>query len=144
MRVIHAIFYFFDKMEDHIRGHLKNHPFIYTIVGGVGVVLFWRGVWHVADGLESAGGWSSVIFSSWGSIVTGMVILLATGLFVSMLIGDSFIMSGVKKEEKDIAKTEGQIGEEKTDIEKVLEMTQEMKKEIEILEEKVDQKNGVN
>jgi hypothetical protein len=53
-------------------------------------------------------------------------------------------MSGVKKEEKDIAKTEGQIGEEKTDIEKVLEMTQEMKKEIEILEEKVDQKNGVN
>ena len=40
---------FFDKLEDKIRGRLSHHPIFYALVGGIGVVLFWRGVWHTAD-----------------------------------------------------------------------------------------------
>ncbi len=137
MKIINSIYYFFDKVEDLVRGSLSRHPFIYTFIGGAGVVLFWRGVWHAADGLESSGGWNSILFSSWGSIVIGVVILLITGLFVSMFIGDSIIMSGIKKDKKVIDKTIGEVEDEKTDIEKVLDITKEMKKEIEVLEEKV-------
>jgi hypothetical protein len=143
MKIINGIFYFFDKLEDYLRGSLSRHPFVYTFIGGIGVVLFWRGVWHTADVLETTGGWNSIIFSSFGSIITGLIILLATGLFVSMFIGDSIIMSGIKKDKKVIDKTSGEVEIEKTDIEKVLEMTQEMKNEIEILEEKIEDANNL-
>ncbi|MFA6898160.1 MAG: hypothetical protein WC250_01990 [Candidatus Paceibacterota bacterium] len=40
---------FFDKFEDKNRGLLSRAPIVYAIVGGAAHVLFWRGVWHVAD-----------------------------------------------------------------------------------------------
>ena len=38
-----------DKLEDHVRGFLSHYPIVYAFVGGIGVVIFWRGVWHTAD-----------------------------------------------------------------------------------------------
>lgn len=40
---------FFDLLEDHVRGWFSHYPILYGIVGGFGVVLFWRGVWHSTD-----------------------------------------------------------------------------------------------
>ena len=40
---------FFDKLEDKTRAGLSRVPFLYALLGGIGVVLFWRGVWHIAD-----------------------------------------------------------------------------------------------
>jgi hypothetical protein len=53
---------FFDKFEDHIRTHLSRYPIVYTIIGGIAIVLFWRGVWHTADILHPKGEFS--VFSS--------------------------------------------------------------------------------
>lgn len=104
MKIIHGIYHIFDVLEDHVRAGLSRHAIIYTFVGGTGIVLFWRGVWHFADFLQSKGGWYGLAFSSLGSIAIGMCILLGTGLFVSMFIGDSIIISGINKEKKKIEK----------------------------------------
>jgi hypothetical protein len=137
MTLIHHIYHFFDKLEDHIRAVLSTHKFIYTFIGGTGVVLFWRGVWHTADVLERSTWWGSVIFSATGSVVLSVIILLATGLFVSMFIGDSIIMSGIKKDKKVIDKTIDEVEDEKSDIKKTLVLITEVKKELDALEKKV-------
>ena len=136
MKLYNAIFYIFDKMEDHIRARLARHPFIYTFIGGTGVVLFWRGTWHTADILQHSSILGGVIFSPIGSIILGVTILLSTGLFVSIFIGDSIIMSGIKHDKKIIEKTIEDVDAEKTDIEKVLTALIEMQKELELLEHK--------
>lgn len=140
MKLIDTIYYLFDKMEDRIRGKLARHPFIYTFIGGAGVVLFWRGVWHMADYYESFGGLAGVVFSSGGSIVLGVTILLSTGLFVSVFVGDSIIMSGLKHDKKIIERAIDDVELEKSDVEKMLELVIEMKKEVEGLEHKVRSK----
>lgn len=144
IKTFKGIFYFFDRMEDVIRESLSRHPFIYTFIGGTGVVLFWRGVWRLADALESSGGILSSLFSSTGSIFLGVILLLSTGLFVSVFIGDSIIISGLKKDKKVIDKTIEKVTslkeealEEETEIQKTLKLVTEIKKEVEVLEEEM-------
>ena len=141
MKVIDSIYYLFDKMEDHIRARLARHPFVYTFIGGAGVVLFWRGVWHIADIFEQHTVLGGYLFSPLGSMVVGVVVLLSTGLFVSVFIGDSIIMSGIKHDKKIIEKTIEDVDAEKSDIEKVLLALVDMKKELEVLEHKARSKN---
>lgn len=99
-------------------------------------MLFWRGIWHTADILEHSSPLLGHIFSPLGCIVLSVVILLSTGLFVSVFIGDSIIMSGVKHDKKIIEKTLADEEVEKADIEKVLVAIVDMKKELEVLEHK--------
>ena len=111
---------FFDKLEDQVRGSLSHHPFIYAFLGGSGVILFWRGVWHTADYFEKTTVWGSLAFSNFGSMVVGIVMLLMTGLFVSVFIGDSMILSGLRGEKKLVEKTEDEIESEISKEEKIL------------------------
>ena len=85
------IIHFFDKVEDHVRDFLSHHPFLYAGIGATAIVLFWRGVWMIADDLGVNGVWSVVI---------SVVVLLVTGLFVSFFIGDRIILSGWRHEKK--------------------------------------------
>lgn len=140
MKVIDSVYYLFDKMEDHIRARLARHPFIYTFVGGTGVVLFWRGVWHIADVFEKYTHLGSFLFSPLGSVILGVIILLSTGLFVSVFIGDSIIMSGIKHDKKIIEKTIEDVETEMSDVEKMLAAVVDMKKEMETLEHKIRSK----
>ena len=98
---MHTIYRFFDKFEDKVRGFLSHYPIVYALVGGVGIVLFWRGVWHLAD--------EFAFMTAGMSIVVGSVILLATGLFVSVFIGDQVIISGLRGEKKLAEKTVGEV-----------------------------------
>lgn len=86
------IFYFFDKAEDYIRATLSKHNFVYAFIGGVAIVLFWRGVWLTADMIPFLTGPVSIFIS--------VAVLLGTGLFVSFFIGDAIIISGIKKEKR--------------------------------------------
>jgi hypothetical protein len=104
---------FFDKFEDRVREKLSRRPILYTFIGGVSVVLFWRGVWHTADIFEKKGGILGIIFSGPGSIIVSALMLLATGLFVSFFVGDVILMSGLKREKKLIEKAESEIKGEK-------------------------------
>ncbi len=95
---------FFDKLEDKVRESLSRRPIIYTLIGGVAIVLFWRGVWLIAD---------SIPFLTGGvSFVLSVIILLSTGLFVSFFIGEEIIISGLKKERKFFEKAESEIATE--------------------------------
>jgi hypothetical protein len=89
---------FFDKLEDYVRINLSHTPIIYALVGAVGIILLWKGVWEVAQGIPGLYGF--------GSIVMGVIILLVSGLLVSFFIGDSIIISGFKKEKKLVEKSE--------------------------------------
>lgn len=98
------ILQFFDWVEDRLRGALSRHPVLYTIIGSVAVVLFYRGVWLTADMISFLTGPVSLIAS--------FVILLAIGLFVSFFIGDQIIISGLKGEKKITEKTEAEVRSE--------------------------------
>lgn len=137
---MHKIIHFFDKLEDYIREHLSKHPIVYTLIGGVAIVLFWRGVWHTADILQAKGGWLGFLFYEPNSLVITLVILLATGLFVSYFIGDTILMSGIKKEKKVTDRTEREVKEEEEKIIELRSTIREIKKEVDEIKEVVENK----
>jgi len=119
---------FFDKLEDKVRVRLSHKSIFYAFLGGTGVVLFWRGIWHTADifmykGVEiyetTGNVWGKVLayfFYEPITIIWTTLILLLTGLFVSTMIGDRIILSGLKHEKKVDEKTEEEIKEEEEQI----------------------------
>ena len=114
---------YFDKLEDKIRSGLSRHPIIYAIIGGVGIILFWKGVWETAE-------FFPVLFGP-VSAVAGVVILLLTGLMVSFFVGDSIILSGFKGEKKLVEKTESEVRSEKDIDERILEKLDVIEAELE-------------
>jgi hypothetical protein len=115
---------FFDRFEDKIRGRLSRYPIAYGIVGGIGIVLFWRGVWHTAD-LVTAVVWAGrapaffELIDGPLSFLLGTTILLSTGLFVASFIGSSVLLSGLRGEKKMSEKTEAEVRAEETEIAKI-------------------------
>lgn len=89
---------FFDKVEDYIRIKLSHYPILYSLIGAIGIILVWKGVWEMAEAIPGLFGFPS--------FVLGAVILLATGLLVSFFIGDNIIISGFKREKKLVERTE--------------------------------------
>lgn len=132
-----SLWRFFDKLEDHVRVSLSHYPLLYSLIGGAGVVLFWRGVWHTADKLETTTRLGKVLFSGVGSMVLGIVILLVTGLFVSTFIGDSIIISGIRKDKKLIEKSTKEIEEELKIEDNEKNILQKIEEEIGEIKEKI-------
>lgn len=135
-----------DKLEDKVRSKLSRFPIIYAFIGGVGVIIFWRGVWHSADFLMeyffSVGDTvSSTSISNlpwWDgplSILIGTVLLLTVGLFVSSFIGNEIIISGIKKEKKVIEKTEADVMAELNEEKKIKSEIHEMDSALERIED---------
>lgn len=92
---------FFDRLEDRVRTKLSHHPITYSLIGAVGIILVWKGVWESAELIPALHGPMS--------IVLGVAILLLSGLLVSFFIGDNIIISGFKKEKKLVEKSEKEI-----------------------------------
>ncbi len=129
---------YFDKLEDHIRGSLSKFPIIYTLIGAVSIVLFWRGVWHTADLLQDKGGILGFIFYEPISAVIVVIILLATGLFVSYFIGDSILISGLKQQKKINEKTEREVKEEESTLGEIKEAIKDIKAEVDEIKNVVE------
>lgn len=131
--MIKQIIYFFDKFEDRVRGKLSRYPILYTLIGAIAIVLFWRGVWITTDQIFSLLPqdilWLDGIISTGASIM----ILLATGLFVSFFINDQIILSGMKREKKLTEKTEHEVRQEKEMLGEVLGKLTKIEKEISTL-----------
>jgi hypothetical protein len=135
---------FFDRVEDKVRGWLLRHPFIYATYGGIGLVLFWRGVWHTTDffahyiytgeaentiDLFGLPIWDGVI-----SFILGAGILLSCGLFISELMGKEIIISGLRGEKKLAQRTEGEVRTEAGALAEVLERLDAITARIEEIE----------
>jgi len=79
----------FLKIEERARAYFEQFPFIHAFLAGVGVILFWRGVWEIADINHLDPG---------VSIVLGVVLLTSIGLFIHTFIGNAIIIKNVKRE----------------------------------------------
>src|SRR3989338_2347259 len=120
----------FDRFEDKERGFLSHYPMIYALVGGVGIVSFWRGVWETSDLLG---------IPSEASLVGGILILMSLGILVTEFLGNRIIISGLRGEKKLEEKTLKEIEDEemflsnlKNKVERIEKLLVEMnnKKEI--------------
>ena len=137
---------FFDRLEDRTRARL---PIIYALIGGIGVVLFWRGVWHTTDFLtEYALGEANItLFSIVDgplSFVLGTIILLVTGVYVSAFIGNRLIITGLSGEKKLAEKTVDEIQSEEDEIKRIQSTLQKVEKEIEIIEKEISSHHPKN
>ncbi len=115
MHPVRDIITFFDKLEDKVRAHLSRTPILYAFVGAVGIILLWKGIWETAEYYP--------ILDGPGSTILGTAILLASGLLVSFFIGDTIIISGLKREKKIADKTEKEVRTEEdvlVDVERKL------------------------
>lgn len=130
-----TIYRFFDKLEDRVRRWFSRRPILYGFLGGIGIVLFWRGVWHTADFVSSlifGGGDSSMSLINTSSIldgplsfIVGSILLLVSGIFVSNFIGNEIIISGLRGEKKLVDKAEEEV---KTQADILEEINGEIKK----------------
>lgn len=130
IKMIRNILKFFDKLEDRIRGKLSHFPILYAFIGGIGIVLFWRGVWHTADDF----GLGSIV-----SLVIGTVLLLLIGVFVSAFIGNKLIISGLvgekKLEEKAKEEIETEMETEEAQIENLQNAVTRLEEKLEHIDE---------
>lgn len=121
----------FDKLEDKVRAKLSHYPILYALIGGIGVVLFWRGIWHIADDINLG----SIV-----SIIIGTIILLMTGVFVSAFIGQRLIMSGLIGEKKLSEKEQREIETEETQIKNLQNVVKKLAKKIDHIDADVHKK----
>ncbi len=121
MKIIKKIYKFIHHKGTKFRQELSRRPIIYAFVGSIGVVLIWRGVWMIADDLNMSGFWS---------VVLGVFISVASGLFVSFFVGDQIIIAGIKHEKRIDEKTEEEIKQEEVDLNEIKEELKEIKEEL--------------
>jgi len=131
---------FFDKLEDHTRAFLSKSPIVYAIIGGVLVVLFWRGVWHTADILEHevGGSFLSYFFYEPINMVLSVLGLLVSGLFVSFFIGDTILITGLKKEKKLTERTATEVRQEGDKMDQMSATVKKMIEELHKMHEDID------
>ncbi len=116
---------------------LSHHSFLYALLAGIGIVLFWRGVWHSVDlfhiylnnslDLNAHPWWDGPL-----SFLVGCFILYITRAFVSSFIGNELILSGLRTEERMAKQTESEVKTEMTSI-------SDIKNEINTIAKKLDE-----
>lgn len=132
---------------NRLTAYLSHRPKLYALLVGVGVVLFWRGVWHTADQVHeyfAYGVISSTLdtFSSpwWDgplSLLVGASILYYSGAFISSFIGNELILSGLRGEKRLNEKTEEEVRNEVRAISDIKDSLREINLTISELEKKV-------
>lgn len=143
----------FDRLENHIRAWLSHRPKLYALIVGIGVVLFWRGVWHTADLTHML--WNhlqnnltiDLVEHPWWdgpwSFVVGAVMLYFTGAFTSSFIGNELILSGLRGEKRLNQKEQLEIESEAHAILEIKGTLKDVTGKLDQLEEKI-RKTGKN
>lgn len=136
------------KIQKKITAYLSHYPTFYALVVGIGIVLFWRGVWHTADEVHLAINhfslYSSISFYAtpwWDgpfSFVVGTVMLYLTGAFTSSFIGNELILSGLRGERKLSERAEIELKNEENTISDIKDELVIISKKLEILEHKAN------
>ncbi|MDQ5928646.1 MAG: hypothetical protein QG594_420 [Bacteroidota bacterium] len=124
----------FLRIEEGARKYFEKFPFIQAFLAGVGMILFWRGAWEVAD---NAG------VGPITSVIVGMLILGGIGLFVQTFIGNTIIIKSVKSEislekksKEEVAQVEKEIIKEEVTLLHLSNKLDELNNKIEQLEKR--------
>ena len=80
------------ETEESARLYFEKTPFIQAFLSGIGVIIFWRGIWEWLDMAQ---------VSPFTSVIVGAAILLCVGVFVQTFIGNTIIIKNVKQEERE-------------------------------------------
>jgi hypothetical protein len=137
------------KLLTRVHIFLSHHSILYATVAGIGIVLFWRGVWHSADVVHYliehalSDGSSTLQYVWWDgplSFVVGVLILWFTRAYVSSFIGNELILSGLRTEEKITKETEGEVKTELHAITDIKEDLEAISENLEELEEKLQKR----
>jgi hypothetical protein len=133
------------KFERKMTAFLSRRPKLYALLVGIGIVLFWRGVWHTADNLHSyyylgpsnldpagAAWWDGPF-----SLLLGITILYFTGAFISSFIGNELILSGLRGEKKLTERTESEVETEIRAVSDIKDALRRIDDKIALLEKKV-------
>ena len=138
------------RIEDRIKIYLSHRPRLYALIVGIGVVLFWRGVWHTTDLIHtylnifnnnltidsvSSPWWDGIL-----SFLVSIVVLHFTGAFTSSFIGNELILSGLRGEKRLTEKAETKIRKEEQVILDIKTEMQTMTSKIEELEKELHKK----
>ncbi len=140
----------YKKIQRKIQSYLSHYPVVYALVVGIGIVLFWRGVWHSADQIHNAISYFSsessisLVATPWWdgplSFIIGAIILAVTGAFTSSFIGNELILSGLRGERKLNERTESELKAEINSISDIKEELILISKNLEELEKSLDKK----
>jgi type I restriction-modification system DNA methylase subunit len=141
---------FVGKIEEKIKIYLSHRPRLYALIVGIGIVLFWRGVWHSTDLIHtyfnifqnnlSIDASASPWWDGPLSFVVGIVVLHFTGAFTSSFIGNELILSGLRGEKRLTEKTESEVKDEEQFISDIKEELSTMTEKIDQLEKEVHKK----
>jgi hypothetical protein len=99
----------FLRIEERARTYFERFPFAHAFLGGIGVVLFWRGVWELADRIN---------IDPVTSVVGGSLLLGAIGLFLHTFVGNAIIIKNVEKDKQITKKAEHEIAVVEQDVKK--------------------------
>lgn len=114
------------KFKERRKELIRSHHTLYAFIGGIGVVLFWHGIWEGLNRIYQ----SSTILSWIGhpavSVTVGVVLLTLTGLFVFELVGREAIalqdnIKDIQKIEKSVVENVKDVKEDVKDIAKEVE-----------------------
>lgn len=104
----------FLTIEERARKYFEQFPFIHAFLAGVGVILFWRGTWEIADIYK---------LNPFTSVFVGILILGGIGLFVQTFVGNAIIIKSVKSElslekksNKEVAEVEKAVAQEEVTL----------------------------
>jgi hypothetical protein len=135
------------KVLNRFHIFLSHHSYLYAAIAGIGIVLFWRGVWHSVDTVHlyithySSTGSVSLIGHPWWdgplSFIVGCSILYVTRAFVSSFIGNELILSGLRTEKRMAKETEDEVRTEVTAIADIKEELGSIASKLEDLEDQV-------
>src|SRR5688500_12735267 len=98
------------KALSRIHIFLSHRSYLYALIVGIGIVLFWRGVWHTVDlahvFISQYQTTSTIDLSGYPwwdgplSFIVGVLILYLSRAFVSSFIGNELILSGLRTEKR--------------------------------------------
>lgn len=153
--MLKKIINYFDKLKNKIRYWLSRRPILYAFVGGTGVVLFWRGIWHTADYLTNryligvprdSNNSIDLFFPFWWdgmfSLIVGSLLLLLTGLMVPSFIEKEIIIAGLRKEKKESKKNRKEIIKEIDAVKRMENNLKKISKQLKNIEKKMSPKDS--
>ncbi len=116
-------------IEERARKYFERVPFIHAFLAGVGVILFWRGAWEIAD---------IFYLGPLSSIIVGSLLLGGIGLFVQTFVGNAIIIKKVEKEKEAERKTEKDVVSMEREVKGEEVTLAHLQRKLEVIEKKVD------